>query len=144
MVACRLGRCAVPKVRPLQHSVCICILAVSPPHHHVGGLKQAGNVGTAVWWAMNFFGNGASTHAYLQVVCPRFTRLPPPVPAEPCGKANEVACTYPWMALHCYYRLYRPSCASEERPGSLLWTFGVLVCCIVCLYANTVLSINPY
>lgn len=59
MVACRLGRCAVPKVCPLHHCVCECILALSPPHHHVGGLKQAGNVGAAVWWAMNSYGDVA-------------------------------------------------------------------------------------
>jgi hypothetical protein len=38
------------------------ILAFSPPHHYVGGIKQAGNVGTAVWWAMNFDGDGALAH----------------------------------------------------------------------------------
>jgi hypothetical protein len=59
MVACRLGCCAVPKVCPLHHCVCECILAFLPPHHHVGGLKQAGNVGTAVWWATNFYGGGS-------------------------------------------------------------------------------------
>jgi len=39
---------------------CVRILAFSPPHHHVGGIKQAGNVGTAVWWAMNFNGDEAA------------------------------------------------------------------------------------
>lgn len=46
------------------------------------------------------------------------------------------------MVLRCFYRLYRPSCNSEERPRSLLWTFGVLVCRVV--YVNAVLPINPH
>jgi hypothetical protein len=63
-----------------------CILAFSPPHHHVGGLKQAGNVGTAVWWAMNFYGGGAFAD-------PRFAgRLPSlytPSASCSCGPVSQ-------------------------------------------------------
>jgi hypothetical protein len=82
MVARRLVCCVVPKVCPLPHCVCVCSLAFSPPYHHVGGIKQAGNVGTAVWWAMTFCGDGASAHTS---VAGRLPSLCTPSDSCSCG-----------------------------------------------------------
>ncbi len=98
----------------------------------LGGIKQAGNLGTAVWWAEDFHGNGTlGSPRTLQVVFPRVTRLPPPVLAGPCEKANQVVCTHPRMVPHRFRRLHWPSCDSEGRPRPLLRTFRILVCRIV-------------
>lgn len=143
MVARRLVCCVVPKVCLLPHCICVCSLAFSPPYHHVGGIKQAGNVGTAVWWAMTFCGVGAlgshlscrsfalALHAFrLLFLRSRVTR-----------QISWLALTLGWFFVAIIVSIGPLALQTEDRGPyfgpSGYWYVALLP------YANAALPINP-
>ena len=144
MAACRLGRCAVPNVCPLYHCVCERILAFSLPHHCVGRLKQAGNVGTAVWWARNFYSDVAFADPVFAGRLPSLCTPSTSCSYEPVSQSESSGLRSPWGWLFIVFIVsISPLAIQRKDRGPYFGPSGFWYVALS-LSVNAVLPINPH